>query len=255
MNGRDFLQLALLEAGSSSVLNASTQVTANKGFGVRMSFAGARPYQTSFLLDGTDIANSSNFRTPGSAAGVVLGVEAIREFQVLVSTFSAEFGNAAGGVVNAVTKSGTNEFHGSAFEFARHSALDARNFFDVESPSFRRDQFGGTVGGPILKSKTFFFTAYEGLREELGQTLIALVPTAAARTGQLPGRTVTVSPAIQPFLALFPMPNGREFANGTGEWITTRSAPTTEDMYIGKIDHNISNADSIAARFSVPTTR
>ena len=250
LNGRDFLQLALLQGGVSAVLNSNE--APDKGTGTRTSFAGARPYQTGYLLDGTDISTRSNFRTPGSAAGVVLGVDTVREFQVLVNSFSAEFGNAAGGVINAISRSGTNELHGSAFEFLRNSVLDARNFFDAGSdpPSFRRNQFGGTLGGPVRKDKAFFFGGYEGLRQGLGRTLIARVPTLAARRGILPSGAVTVAPSVRPYLNLWPTPNGRDFGDGTAEYFSARSATTGEDFWMVKGDFNLTPADSLMVRYS-----
>lgn len=250
LNGRDFMQLALLQAGVANLLNSNN--APDKGMGIRASFAGARPYQTGYLLDGTDISTRTNFRGPGSAAGVTLGVDTVREFQVLVNSFSAEFGNAAGGVINAVTRSGSNELHGSAFEFVRNSAFDARNFFDpgTEPPPFKRNQFGFTAGGPAVKNKVFLFGSYEGVRQRLNQTLIAIVPTAAARNGQLPTGTVPVSSVVTPYLALWPLPNGRDFGDGTAEYISSPAAPTDEDYWMLRGDVNLSRNDSLFVRFS-----
>lgn len=107
--------------------------------------------------------------------------------------------------------------HGSAFEYLRNNNLDARNFFDRAKPEFKRNQFGGSAGGPILRDKTFFFGSYEGFRETLGLTSIGFVPTADAREGRLPGQTVAVDPRIRPLLAIFPLPNRQIFSDGTGE--------------------------------------
>jgi len=167
----------------------------NSGSGAnKFSVAGARSYSNSFLLDGTDVNDSSN-STPGGSAGTNLGVDAIREFKIVAATFSAEYGRATGAVVSAVTRSGTNELHGTLFEFLRNSALDARTIFDLEDrdgdgrgdvPPFRRNQFGGVLGGPIKRDKTFFFGGYEGLRQARNDTTIAVVPTVAAKRGTLP---------------------------------------------------------------------
>ncbi len=159
LNGRSFQQLALLQPGVNAALAAGSDVVGGRS--PKISINDARPEQSSFLLDGTDINNVYN-KTPGSVGGVLLGVEAVLEFQVLTNAYSAEFGRSAGGIVNAVTRSGTNSLHGSAFEFLRNSALDAKNFFDPLSrdiPAFRRNQFGGTAGGPIRPNKTFYFGA------------------------------------------------------------------------------------------------
>ena len=133
---------------------------------------------------------------------------------MLTSNYSAEYGKTSGGVMNAITKSGTNNFHGTAYEFLRNSAFDARNFFDVgPTPPFKRNQFGASVGGPIRKDKTFIFADYEGLRQSLTTTSVSTVPSAAARSGKLSTGTVAVSPAVQSFIAAFyPLPNGARWA-------------------------------------------
>src|SRR5207244_7744207 len=131
--------------------------------------------------------------------------EAVLEFQVLTNAYSAEFGRSAGGVINAVTRAGQNEFRGSAFEFHRNSALDAKNFFDPASqpkPDFKRNQFGAVLGGPLQRDKTFFFAAYEGLIERLGVTGVTAVPDDDARRGLLAGRQITLHPAIPAYLEL-----------------------------------------------------
>src|SRR5262249_55563700 len=151
----------------------------------------------------------------GSALRVNMGVDAIREFSVLTNNYSAEYGRGAGGVVNAITKSGTNDFHGSAYYFHRNSALDARNFFDKAIPPFRRHQLGGAVGGPIKKDKTFFFTNYETLHELKGLSSSVDTLSANAHNGILCANAACTSttqlpvPAnLKPYLALFPLPNG-----------------------------------------------
>ncbi|MGH9785580.1 MAG: carboxypeptidase regulatory-like domain-containing protein, partial [Terriglobia bacterium] len=161
LNGRDYTQLALLQPGV--VLFRANSPNAARGMGATFSVSGARINQVGYRLNGLNIKDGGG-GTPGSAAGHNLGVDAIQEFQVLTNTFSAEHGNAAGGIINIVQKSGTNEFHGSLFEYLRNNALDARNFFDPEAaPPFRRNQFGGSLGGPIVREKTFFFGNYEVL--------------------------------------------------------------------------------------------
>ena len=132
-------------------------------------------------------------------------METVQEFRVLTSNYSAEYGRVAGGVFLAVTKSGTNELHGSVFEFLRNDVLDARNFFDAEKPPFRRNQFGLTFGGPLARNRTFFFGSYEGLRERKGITRVSVVPDEAARQGILPGQTpIAVDPRSAPILDLYP---------------------------------------------------
>src|SRR5206468_8877524 len=159
LNGRSFQQLALMQPGVTAALAAGNDVVGGRT--PKISINGARPEQNNFLLDGTDINNVYN-KTPGSVGGVLLGVDAVLEFQVLTNAYSAEYGRSAGGIINAVTRSGANTIHGSAFEFLRNSKLDARNFFDPASapiPPFKRNQFGATLGGPLRRDKTFFFGA------------------------------------------------------------------------------------------------
>src|SRR5215813_5327531 len=204
LNGRSFQQLALLQTGVTPALGAGNDVVGGRT--PKISINGARPEQSSFLLDGTDINNVYN-KTPGSSAGVLLGVEAVLEFQVLTNAYSAEFGRSAGGVINAVTRSGENEIHGSAFEFLRNSALDAKDFFDPRDkpiPPFKRNQFGATLGGPIAHDKTFYFLAYEGLIERLGVSGSTFVPDANARKGIIDGRSAPLHAEIGPYLDLFP---------------------------------------------------
>ena len=252
LNGRSFQQLALLQTGVAAALAAGNDPVGGRT--PKISINGARPEQNNFLLDGTDINNVYN-KTPGSVAGVLLGVEAILEFQVLTNAYSAEFGRSAGGVINAVTRSGQNRFTGSLFEFHRNSAFDAKNFFDppnVEIPAFKRNQFGGAIGGPIRKDKTFFFAAYESLIERLGVTGVSTVPDAEARQGRLPGRPpVTLHPAIPAYLqTFFPLPNGRNLGGGVAEYLFTESQPTNEHFVQGRIDHQLTPRDNLWGRYT-----
>jgi len=154
-------------------------------------------------------------------------------------------------VINAVTRSGTKAFHGNAYEFLRNSALDARNFFDSQIPPFKRNQFGGSVGGPILKDRTFFFTDYEGLRQSLGVTHVDTVPTAAARKGLLSTGAVQVDPAVARFLgAFYPLPNRENLGNGdTGIFAFSGQQVTTENYFTVKIDHKFSKKDTISGTY------
>lgn len=247
LNGRDMAQLILLQPG---VVNSRGSVqSSNTGRGTRFSVGGSRPSQNLFQLDGTTINDALN-NTPGSAQGLLVGVETVKEFRVLTNTYSAEYGRVTGGVFVAVTKSGTNELHGSLFEFLRNDNLDARNFFDQKIPEFRRNQFGFTLGGPIVKNKTFFFGSYEGLREFKGITTVSIVPTAAARAGNLPGvAPITVDARSKPILDLYPEPNGRGFSNGTAEFIGTTNRVSKDDFFTVRVDHMFSNSDSIFVRY------
>ena len=248
LNGRDVVQLALIQPGVVS----SRRTTDSSGNGKQISISGGRPNQVSFRLDGTDI-NDANNNTPGSAAGVLLGVDTLGEFRVLTNGYSAEYGRSTSGIVSAVTRSGTNDFHGAAFEFVRNSAFDARNYFDRPNqpiPPFKRNQFGGVLSGPIFRDKTFFLVSYEGLRQRLGITQTAIVPNAAARQGiigNLP--PVMITPGVVPYLNLFPLPNGNIFNDGTGQYLSTTSNPTDENFFAVRIDHTFSEKTSIFGRY------
>src|SRR5215831_1353598 len=252
LNGRSFQQLALLEPGVNAVNVAGSDPVGGRT--PKISMNGARPELSSFLLDGTDINDVYN-KTPGSVGGVLLGVEAVLEFQVLTNSYSAEFGRSAAGVVNAVTRSGTNQFHGSAFEFLRNFALDSKNYFDAASqpiPPFKRNQFGAVVGGPIHKDRTFFFGSFESLIDRLGVTGVTSVPDANARNGQLPSGNIAVSPAIRPILdTLLPLPNGRNLGGGIAQYLFTAAQPTNEEFAQGRIDHRFSAANSLFGRYTI----
>jgi len=249
LNGRSFQQLALLQPGVQAALAAGSDVVGGRT--PKISINGTRPEMNSFLLDGTDINNVYN-KTPGSAAGVLLGVEAVLEFQVLTNAYSAEFGRAAGGVFNAVTRAGANQVTGSVFEFHRNSALDARNFFDPPSapkPKFTRHQFGGVLGGPIQRDRTFFFAAYEGLVERLGVTGVTAVPDDNARRGIIAGRQIALHPAVPRYLdVLFPHANGRSLGNGGAEYLFSQTQPTDEHFYQLRLDHRPSADNSAFMR-------
>src|SRR6266404_4263879 len=248
LNGRSFQQLALLQPGVNAVTAGGNDPVGGRT--PKISMNGTRPEQSSFLMDGTDINDVYN-KTPGSVGGVLLGVEAVLEFQVLTNSYSAEFGRAAGGVINAVTRAGNNNYHGSAFEFLRNSAFDAKDFFDPAAnpiPPFKRNQFGAVLGGPIRKDKTFFFVSFESLIDRLNVTGVTSVPNAAARQGILPSGNVTVNPAIQPVLqTLFPLPNGRDLGGGVAQFLFSPRQPTDEYFLQGRLDHRFSTRDSFFA--------
>lgn len=249
LNSRDFSQLITLQAGATQYRAPSGGVQA--GFGTRISVSGARTNMNAFSLDGANV-NTASGQLPSGVGQATLGVEAMREFKVLTGNYSAEYGRAAGANIIAVTKSGTNRLHGSLFEYHRNDTLDAPNYFDQgEKPDFKRNQFGFSLGGPVVRDKAFFFASYEGLRETLGQTAIGGVPTAAARQGILPDRTVAVDPEIVPYLELWPLPNGRDRGDGTAEYIQITSQPTDHDYMTGRVDYQLSNKHSMFARWTV----
>ena len=188
LNGRDWTTLATLQPGVNSLGSdqAKTGGTdrARRGYGVQLTISGSRPTQNNYRIDGINVNDYAN-GGPGSVEGATLGVDAVQEFSVITSNYSAEYGRTSGGVINAVTRSGGNDFHGSIYEYLRNNVLDAANFFDnansLPKPHFERNQFGAGVGGPIVKDKTFFYADYEGLREDQGVTTESFVPSAAVR--------------------------------------------------------------------------
>src|SRR2546422_776541 len=252
LNGRDWTQLATLQAGVTGVQTGSAQGGGNsqRGFGAALSISGARPDQNNYRLDGVSINDYSN-GAPGSVLGDNLGVDAVEQFSVLGSNYPAAYGRTTGGVINAVTRSGTNAFHGSVYEFLRNSTLDARNFFDAGIPPFKRNQFGGSVGGPLRKDRAFVFADYEGLRQSLGITQVNTVPSAAARKGMLSTGSVVVDPAVSRYLqAFYPLPNGPLLGNGdTGIFSFAGQQVTTENYFTTKLDHKFSERDSISGTF------
>jgi hypothetical protein len=268
LNGRSWTDLATLQPGVAAVqTQVATGVGAtrgNRGLGSQISIGGARPQQNNYRLDGISITDYSN-GGPGSVLGGNLGVDAIEEFSVLTSNYSAEYGRTSGGVVNAITRSGTNQFHGSAYEFLRNSALDARNFFDRGTiPPFKRNQFGGAAGGPIRKDKVFVFGDYEGIRQSLGITNLVTVPSPAARSGTrcsapdtTPACTPTVLPggvdaSAQKYLPLWPLPNGgiKPGANGDiGIFTFAGQHVVDENFFTVRADDKISDKNSLAVTY------
>src|SRR5437899_1322393 len=230
LNGRSWTDLAALQPGVNTIQTQPTFAVGadrgNRGFGQQLTISGARPQQNNYRLDGVSLNDYAN-GAPGSVLGGNLGVDAIQEFSVLTSNYSAEYGKTSGGVVNAVTRSGTNRFHGSVYEFLRNSALDARNYFDGDKiPPFKRNQFGGAVGGPIIQNHTFFFADYEGIRQSKGISTLAFVPSQNARNGLLcsipngdPNNPctptqVTVDPSAAAYFAFYHLRNRLLIGNG-----------------------------------------
>ena len=249
INGRDWAQLATLQAGVTGV--QANGGNSDRGFGAPISISGSRPDQNSFRLDAVSINDYTN-GAPGSVLGDNLGIDAVDQVSVLGSNYPAEYGRTSGGLINAVTKSGTNSLHGTLYEFLRNSALDARNFFDGPTiPSFRRNQFGASAGAPIRKGRTFVFGDYEGLRQSLGVTSVDKVPSVAARAGNLSTGPVTVDPAVARFIAAFyPLPNGPLLGAGdTGIYTFAAQQITTENYFTVRLDHKFSEADSVSATY------
>ena len=256
LNGRDWTQLATLQPGVTSVASLQPSVSAGeqraaRGFGAQITISGARPQQNGYFIDGINV-NDYVGGGPGSVLGASLGVDAIQEFSVLTDNYTAEYGRTSGGVINAITRPGTNVIHGDAYEFLRNSVLDARNYFDAPKiPEFRRNQFGGSIGGPIRKNRTFFFADYEGLRQDLGTTTLSTVPSVDARNGIIHNpdgstTTIAVSPLVAPFLNLWALPNGPLLGTGnTGDFSFVGNQHITENFVTARIDHKISERDSM----------
>lgn len=229
LNGRSFDQLIALQSSAPIVRYSGQGGSPMNGLAGAYTINGARGSGNMFLMDGTEMIGPATLTlTPFNALGFNAGIDAIREYTVLSSNYSASYGKRAGGIINMATRSGTNQFHGSAFEYLRNSDFDARNFFDVApGPApFRRNQFGAAVGGPIKKDKAFFYGDYEGLRQTLGLTDARTVPNDNYRKGlapECPGGSliqVPVNPASLPLLALFPRANGRDFGDGSAQAIS-----------------------------------
>jgi hypothetical protein len=253
LNTRDWTQLATLQPGVSAV---HTQVSlssgpnrGNRGFGSQLTISGQRPNQNNYLLDGISINDYSN-GGPGSVLGVNLGVDAVEEFSVLTSNYSAQYGRTSGGVISAITKSGTNMFHGDAYEFYRNSAMDARNYFDpVQKAPFLKNQYGASAGGPIIKNKMFIFGDYEGVSENLTATAPITVPSDAARAGNFTTGTVTVDPVAAKFLGLYPHADPGTVVGDVGKTTSLSKIVTAENYFTIRLDDALAKNDSLAATY------
>jgi len=258
LNGRDWTQLATLQPGVTSMASLQPpsqtlagEQRANRGYGAQLTISGGLPFQNNYRVDGVSVNDYLN-SAPGNALGFTMGVDSIQEFSVVTSNYSAEYGRTSGGIINAITRSGGNTLHGTAYEFLRNSALDARNFFDAPTiPEFRRNQFGASAGAPIIKDKTFIFADYEGLRQLLGFTSLATVPSQDARNGLIHNAngtttTVAVSPLVAPALALYNLPNDGILAPGnTGFYSFVAPQIATDNFVTARVDHHFSDKDSL----------
>ncbi|HLK62964.1 MAG TPA: carboxypeptidase regulatory-like domain-containing protein [Bryobacteraceae bacterium] len=247
LNGRDWTQLATLEPGISPIRAQpdpnGINNRGNRGFGTQLTIAGARPYQNNYRIDGISVNDYAN-SAPGSTIGLELGTDSIKEFSIISNNYSADYGLTSGGVINAMTRGGDNGFHGSAYEFLRNDAMDARGFFDGAKLPFRRNQFGASAGGPLRKDKLFLFANYEGLRQSLTTTTIDTVPSLNARNGLLAAGTVKVSPLVTPYLSLFAMPNGA-VSGDTGIYTFGGKSLTPENYFTTRADYTVSEKDTL----------
>ena len=263
LNGRDFGKLVALVPGAT--VEPSGVAAIQSGFG-QFSINGNRDRSNNYTVDGTDnndpfFNNSAMNQTGiGGAPASLLPIDAIQEFN-LQAAFAPEYGRNSGSVVNILTKSGSNRLHGSAFEFLRNSAMDARNYFNravdangtpVKKTAFRNNNFGASLGGPIVKDRTFFFGAYEGQRERVGSDFTFLVPTQAQISGAqalVASNGLTPNPALTNILGLFTsLPN----YNGTSGTIAgTDLDKNSVDSFIAKIDHQITSTESLTGRYAL----
>lgn len=253
---RDLTQLTFLQPGVVKIPSSGAQGIFS-GMGDKFTVAGARGTQNLYLLDGVSNADLSG-NAQGSS-GSYMGSETVQEIQIVTNNYSAEYRSAAGGIVSAITKSGTNTLHGSLFQFYRNDALDAPNYFDKKfnnpEPDFNRNQFGGSVGGPIRRNKLFFFASYEGLREELGRTDTATVPSVNVRQGRLAnGRIVPVNPRVVPFLNLYPVPGqGNQIVQDFGDTTLiagTQVRDTTNNFAVGKVDYHLNTKNTLSGTYN-----
>ena len=264
LNGRSFDNLITLNPGAVNYSSMKSPQTSTSN-GNTFSVAGRRTSENLFLLNGVEYTGTSQLAiTPGGVSGELLGIDAVREFNVLTDSYGAEYGKRAGAQVSVVTQSGTNVLHGTVFEFLRNSALDARNFFDQASvPPFRRNQFGGALGGPIKKDRLFVFGNYEGFRQALAVSNVSVVPGLEARQGSLPNATTGVyapvpglNPAMLPYMAFWPLPNGPELLanglpSGTALAYNNPKQSIREDFGTLRTDYVIRNQDALSGAYTL----
>ena len=273
LNGRSFDNLLTLNPGTInySAMKSPNTSTSN---GNTFSVAGRRTSENEILLNGIEYMGSSQLAiTPGGVSGELLGIEAVREFNVQTDTYSAEYGKRAGAQVNVVTQSGTNSFHGSIFEFLRNSALDAPGFFDQgKTPSFKRNQFGAAAGGPLKKDRLFLFGNYEGFRQALAVSSLSIVPDQQARTGSLPNPSTGVyspvaklNPSMLPYMSFWPQPDGPSaellvpsttnpgtlIPSGTAFSHNNPKQSIREDFGTLRTDYHLGNSDSISGAYTI----
>jgi len=275
LNGRDWTSLATLQPGVKKIetqVSYDTSGRGNRGFGSELTVSGQRSTFNNYRIDGVSVVDYAN-AAPGNVIGVVLGVDAIQEFSVLTGGFPAEYGRATGGVVNAISRSGTNNFHGDLYEFLRNSALDANDYFTKSAgnprPPFKRNQFGGSAGGPIIKDKAFIFGDYEGLRQSKGIPTTTTVFSDNARLGILaacpnntsagctpptpcppnssllaPNANICVSDYSAALLALYPHANAA--VNGDkGRFVFGGVQAVPENFYTVRVDHKLGSKDNL----------
>jgi hypothetical protein len=279
LNGRNFSQLGLLQPGVFPITPGLAEAGGSLRNGQAYAVNGQRPESNNFLIDG-----ANNFNSVDGGLVIQLPIDSIAEFRILTHTASAEFGHSSGSTTNIITRSGSNAFHGDLWEFLRNDAMDAKSFFAASVEPLKRNQFGGTFGGPIKRDKTFFFVYYEGLRLRQGETVSATVPTQTERGGDFGllctqaggtfnGGGICSAPAgqllnefagptpqpvpfnklpgIDPFaqslLPLFPLPN--DPALGPNGFSTTQTLDQTNDQFGVRLDHYLTSRDVLNFRY------
>ena len=268
LDNRDLFSAVALEPGVAPNPSSAPSLLSSGKSG-QVAINGVRPSMTNVLIDGMDATDPVFGFSPAGASGFFLGLNELEEVRVLTQTFNAEYGGHGGAVIEMISKSGTNQIHGSLWELYRGASLDAKNYFDLATspiPQFVRNQFGAGLGGPLKRDHTFFFVNYEGFRQVQATTAIATVPDALAHQGLLPSASnpsacssatpigcvaIPMNPLIQPFLNLLPVSNGPDNGDGTGELITADKGTTREDHGMVRIDHNFSNTHSLFARYTI----
>ncbi len=266
LNGRDWTQLATLQPGVSNVRSQQSLTSGAgnnrgvRGFGNQITANGHSPYENTYRIDGVNENDYSN-GAPGSPAGVNLGVDAIQEFSVITTAYTAEYGRTSGAVINAITRSGSNAIHGTAFFFDRDKIFDAESPFDALAntgkPSFHREQFGGSVGLPLRKDKTFFFVNYEGFRQTQAQNTPQVVPYLTARSGAVTihnaaggALTVTIDPTAAKYLNLFPIPATPNTPTcDCGTVVVSGLSKISENFVIARLDQNFSDKNTLSLTY------
>ncbi len=263
LNGRNFLQLGVLQSGvvpppsNINMLGSGTNSTPG-GTSFNFSVNGQRLTSNNHLMDGVN-----NVEPFSGAAMVIPSPDSLREFRILTNAYTAEFGRAGGSIVTVITKSGSNRFHGSVYEFLRNDVFDARNFFSPEVPALKQHQFGGTFGGRIVRDKTFFFGSYEGFRQTKGVPQSTSVPSLLVRQGDFSQEAIKpidpltgqrfpndiipqqrIDPVARNVLTLYPLPN-----TGTNRWSGAPVAENDRDQFVVRIDHNLTERNTIAGRY------
>jgi hypothetical protein len=253
LNGRSFDQLIQLNPASVSYTTQRSGGvgTSNSSVGNMYSVSGRRPQDNLFLLNGIEYTGASLINvTPGGTSGQLLGVDAVREFNVVSDTYGANYGKRAGAQISIITASGGNKVHGSVYEFLRNSALDARNYFDqAQIPEFQRNNFGAALGGPVRHDKLFGFGNYEGYRQHLGLSAVSFVPDNASRAAAVA--------TVRPLLALWPVANGPELLtpngsqSGIAEAFSNPPQRVREDFGTTRIDDNLTQNDLLFGVYTV----